>query len=395
MFGTILSNVWRRTAWRRGQFSGMLACRAQPACAVRDLSEVDHRPWRNQTDSNLSLEKHMNRNMYDWAQHQCHDAEKFAIPVLAFPGIKFTGKTVAEAVQSSEDLSDIMAAVAQRTKASASVSVMDLSVEAEAFGAPVKLREWEVPQQLDVVVRTQEDADALAIPEIGSARTGIFIDAINKATRKITDRPIFGGFLGTFSLAGNLMEMTDIMKAVRKNPKLLHTVMEKITEFHIEYCRAYKKAGADGMLIAEPLAGLLSPAQSEEFSCRYLKRLVKELQTDDFIFIYHNCGNATITMVNELLDIGCPGYHFGNAINMKDMLKVFPSDVCCMGNVDPTNYFVLGQPEDIYTNTMNLMKECCPTYRNFVISSGCDIPVAAKWENVEAFFKAVDDYYGR
>ena len=34
-------------------------------------------------------------------------------------------------------------------------------------------------------------------------------------------------------------------------------------------------------------------------------------------------------------------------------------------------------------------------YPNFVISSGCDIPPASKWENIDAFFKAVDEFYGR
>ena len=40
------------------------------------------------------------------------------------------------------------------------------------------------------------------------------------------------------------------------------------------------------------------------------------------------------------------------------------------------------------------MNACCK-YPNFVISSGCDIPPASKWENIDAFFKAVDEFYGR
>ncbi len=338
----------------------------------------------------------MNRNMYSWAVN-LRDAEtKCALPVLAFPGIKFIeNKTVAEAVKNPEDLSEMMSIVARKTRSSASVSVMDLSVEAEAFGVPVEFREWEVPKLTKVLIHSEADVDALARPGVGAARTGIFIEAIRKATGKIKDRPIFGGFLGTFSLAGNLMDMTDIMKAVRKEPKMLHKLLEKITEFHLEYVKAYKEAGADGMLIAEPTAGLLSPQQTEEFSSRYLKRLIRELQSEDFIFIYHNCGGSTIQSFRQIADIGCLGYHFGNAIDMKAMLEVFPSDVCVLGNVDPTNYFVIGDPKTMYDHTLALMKKCCPAHRNFVISSGCDIPVAASWENIEAFYKAVDDYYGR
>ena len=40
------------------------------------------------------------------------------------------------------------------------------------------------------------------------------------------------------------------------------------------------------------------------------------------------------------------------------------------------------------------MEECC-VYPNFAISSGCDIPPASKWENIDAFFAAVDEFYSR
>ena len=32
----------------------------------------------------------------------------------------------------------------------------------------------------------------------------------------------------------------------------------------------------------------------------------------------------------------------------------------------------------------------CGHYTNFVISSGCDIPFHAKWENIQAFFAALN-----
>ena len=61
----------------------------------------------------------------------------------------------------------------------------------------------------------------------------------------------------------------------------------------------FKEAGADGIVMAEPLAGLLSPALAEEFSAPYVKRIVEALQTDDFLVIYHNCGNSTIQMIDS------------------------------------------------------------------------------------------------
>ena len=63
-----------------------------------------------------------------------------------------------------------------------------------------------------------------------------------------------------------------------------------------------------------------------------------------------------------------------------------------MGNVDPAGQFCNGTPESIRKATLQVMEACCE-HPNFVISSGCDIPPRSKWENIDAFFAAVKEYY--
>ena len=83
---------------------------------------------------------------------------------------------------------------------------------------------------------------------------------------------------------------------------------------------------------------------------------------------------------------GARGYHFGNAIRMKDAVGGCPDSVLCMGNVKPGT-FVFGTPREIYQETRQIMEEC-GGHPNFVISSGCDIPPIAKWENIDSFYQA-------
>ena len=61
------------------------------------------------------------------------------------------------------------------------------------------------------VAETEEEAEALEIPEIGAGRTQIYVDAIEKAVKLIEDRPVFAGVIGPFSLAGRLMDVTEAM----------------------------------------------------------------------------------------------------------------------------------------------------------------------------------------
>ncbi|MCX6050026.1 MAG: hypothetical protein NT075_33420 [Chloroflexi bacterium] len=124
------------------------------------------------------------------------------------------------------------------------------------------------------LLNSPEDAEALSVPNVGSGRTGIYIDAIKKASELITDRPVFAGVIGPFSLSGRLMDMTEIMINCYIQPDMVHTTLKKTTEFIINYIKGFKDAGANGVIIAEPAAGLLSPELNAEFSVPYIKSIV-------------------------------------------------------------------------------------------------------------------------
>ena len=73
-------------------------------------------------------------------------------------------------------------------------------------------------------------------------------------------------------------------------------------------------------------------------------------------------------------------------------MKHMPADKIAMGNVDPAGVLRNGTPETVKKATKEIMGACCG-YKNFVISSGCDIPPATPWENIDAFFEAVNEFY--
>lgn len=332
----------------------------------------------------------MNRNMREWLKSLPQSKKSF--PILSFPCVSLLGCTVKELISDSDKQAEGMALIAARTDSAASVSLMDLSVEAECFGASVRFSDDEVPTVTGRLIEDQDAADALQVPAVGSARSGVYIDAIRKAVPRISDRPVFAGIIGPFSLAARLLDVQEIMIDCYDDPDMVHTVLEKATRFLIEYAKAYKEAGADGVVMAEPVAGLLSPALEEEFSAPYVKRITDAVQDDSFLMIYHNCGDNTPRMVDSLRSIGAAAYHFGNSVRMKDLLEKFPAHVPIMGNVDPARTLRMGTPESVRAETLERMRECC-VHPNFVISSGCDIPPMTPWENLDAFFGAVKEFY--
>ena len=330
----------------------------------------------------------MQLNMKHWIESMIAAPEKKAMPVLSFPSVQLMGITVRELISQSDLQAEGMKRIAQRVDACAAVSLMDLSVEAEAFGSEIRFSDHEVPTVVGSIVATEEDADALVIPEIGAGRTGIYIDAVRKALTLIHDRPVFAGTIGPFSLAGRLMDVSEIMILCYEEPDMVHTVLEKTTQFLIDYITAYKSIGANGVVMAEPLTGMLSPMLAEEFSAPYVKLIVDAVQDDSFIVVYHNCGDNVERMAESIVSCGAAAYHFGNACVLKNMLPYIPENCLVMGNVDPAGQLCNGTPESVRKAALKVLDEC-GSAPNFVLSSGCDIPPQTPWENIDAFLNAI------
>lgn len=332
--------------------------------------------------------------MKSWLADAVSQTKRKAFPILSFPCVSLLGVSVKELISDSSLQAKGMKLVAEKNDALASVSFMDLSVEAECFGAKIIVSDDEVPTVKGRLINDMDEAEALAVPPVRSGRTSLYIDAIKNASAEITDRPVFAGMIGPFSLAARLLDVSEIMIDCYDEPDMVHLVLEKATEFLIEYAKAYKEAGANGIVIAEPVSGLLSPSLEAEFSSPYVKKIIDAVQDGEFLFVYHNCGPNTPLMIDSFLSFGAAAYHFGNAVSMKEMLDKFPKDTVLMGNLDPAGVLRMATPDEVKAKTLALLDECS-LHKNFILSSGCDMPPMTPWENIDAFFKANDEFYGK
>lgn len=332
----------------------------------------------------------MQTNMRKWMLLQSTSIERIAMPLMTYPGLDIADTSVMEVVKYGEAQFKCMEALADKFNSAASVTIMDLSVEAEAFGSPVIFSEHEIPTVSSSLLKSLDEVSSLKVPKVGEGRTASYITAATLSARYIKDRPTFGEEIGPFSLACRLYDMTELMMDMMTEPDPVNELLDKITDFLVEYAKAFKAAGANGIIIAEPAAGLLSPEHCEEFSSKYIRRIVEEVQDDYFMVILHNCGN-TKPLVPSMLGTGAMALHFGNAVDMTDIMPQIPWGRIAFGNLDPVSVFKDGSPEDVRIRTWELLEKTF-SYKNFILSSGCDIPPGTSIENIEAFFKKLEEF---
>ena len=330
----------------------------------------------------------MNFNMAKWTESLISNNIRKAMPITTYLGLNFTGKTILDVVTKGEEQAACIIELSKRFPSIASVMVMDLSVEAEAFGSEIEFHKNEVPSVKERLVKDLLKANNLNIPKVGVARTAEYIRAAKIASKKMEDKPLFAGMIGPFSLAGRLLDMSEIMTAIFLQPEEVKIVLEKATTFLKEYALAYKENSVSGIIIAEPAAGLLSKEDCHQYSSLFVKEIIDYVQDDSFGVMLHNCGQ-TVELVPSMLSTGAMGFHFGNAVDMLDILSQIPKNILTLGNIDPAGIFKMSNDKKVFEVTTKLLNKT-RSYSNFIISSGCDVPPGTNVINMEAFYKAIE-----
>lgn len=328
--------------------------------------------------------------MKQWVADIIHQKEVTAMPVMTHPGIELNGNTVREAVSKGKVHAEAVIKLTQAYQNAAACTIMDLTTEAESFGAEIAFSDEAVPAVVGHMLTDVKSINELQVPSLSAGRIPQYLKANLLAARAIQDRPVFAGCIGPFSLAGRLYDMSEIMVLIYEHPDAAHTLLAKCTQFIEKYCEALKQTGVNGVLMAEPAAGLMSNDDCKTFSSAYVKYIVNKVQDDNFIVVLHNCGNQG-HCTEAMVETGAAAYHFGNKCQMGEVIKEVPPTALAMGNLDPVSLFKDGTPEQMRKATLDLLEKT-RQYPNFVLSSGCDTPPHAPIENVNEFFKALDDW---
>lgn len=146
--------------------------------------------------------------------------KRYAIPIMTHPGIELIEKTVKAAVTDGQTHADAIIALSENTPSDAATVIMDLTVEAEAFGAKLHFSENDVPSVAERLLHDRNEVENLRIPDTDTARIPEYLKANRLAAERINDRPVFAGCIGPYSLAGRLYDMSEMMMAIYVEPDL-------------------------------------------------------------------------------------------------------------------------------------------------------------------------------
>ena len=316
---------------------------------------------------------------------------RLAMPIGAYSGLEITGETVEDVVTVPGSQFRAVMALHERYRTPVVLTAMDLSAEAEAYGCEIRMSAREIPTVVGRLVTNAAEIGRLPDPVPGDARTRVPLETAWRLVAEAEEGvPVLGSMLGPFSLAARLFGVSEALETTSLEPETIEALLDRVTGFLRQYALAFRETGAWGVIVAEPAAGLLSPAGLGRFSAPYVKRIVEVAESPDFSVILHNCG-AKIIHLEKTRESGAGIYHFGAPMDIVAALAAVGRETIIGGNLDPTAVFHNGTPESVGEATRALL-EATKGYKNFIISSGCDIPPGTRLANLNAFYRAVAEF---
>lgn len=322
-----------------------------------------------------------------------HRSQPLILPVLTYPAAALTGATVRDLVTDAQAQYEAQVALHRRLATEVVLTAMDLSVEAEAFGAQVAISADEVPTVVGRRVTSASALEGLTVPQPGAGRTGVYLETARLLGQLPGGPPVLAGMLGPFSLASRLFGVSEALSLTLEDSRLMHRLLECSTEFLIAYAKAFKETGAAGVIMAEPSAGLLSPLGMAEFSSPYVHQVVQAVDDNAFTLVLHNCA-AKLVHLGAAEASGAAVLHFGAPMDLPVAFDRACSGRILGGNLDPAAVFVRSTPPEVGKATTDLL-ERVGARGSFFLSSGCDVPPKTPWANIEAFFHAARSWERR
>jgi uroporphyrinogen decarboxylase len=318
-----------------------------------------------------------------------NENKRLIAPLAGFPGCDIVGCSIKLAQQNTNMHFRCIEAIKDRFFPDMSLMMMDLSVEANALGLPVKFPLNESSTVKEHPIRTVQDLEQFKkVVILDDSRIRSYLKVVNMMSREF-DKLNCAYVAGPLTLAGLLAGAEDIAIDSVMNPQKLEAIVEFSTSVITTYANALVESGADCICILEPTGVIFSPDLFRQFSAKYVRQISDSYRHHGVETIYHICGNST-HLIDAMVSANVGGISLDSpqtGIDLVSIIQKVPQEVVIIGNVNPTAVMKDADPDTVYETTKELI-DSMADYPNFILSTGCDLPPGTPLENIEAFMQA-------
>jgi [methyl-Co(III) methanol-specific corrinoid protein]:coenzyme M methyltransferase len=267
----------------------------------------------------------------------------------------------------------------------------DMGVEAEVLGSKVNYYAHATdilyPTIIEHPAEKVEDLNIQVPPDLAKAgRIPVVTEALRLLKQEVGNQVAIGAWvLGPYTLAGQLVDLSQLAKAAFKKTEMVGKVLDKLAGALIQIIKIYRAAGADYVTVREMGAGpdILSPRMFESLVRPPLTRIFAGVESPK---VLHICGD-TNAIVDQMALCGADAISVEKKNDVSETRKKLGPNALIFGELDAYGVLSQGKPDDVD----KAVKEAVDRGVN-AIWPGCDMWPMVPKENMEALVAAAKKY---
>ena len=306
-------------------------------------------------------------------------------------GLKKFGYKFAELHSNAKMMSDSSASTYKLFGFECGIVPFDLCVEAEALGCEINVyahvEDILYPTIKKKLINNEDEMDIVIPDDLSSrGRIPLMKEAIGLLKADIGNEVAIGTYvLGPFTLAGQIMELNDLLKLSFKKPDKAGKLLDLLTDVIIVIAKEYEQSGADYITVREmgATSDVLSPRAFKTLILPHLKKIFTDLKGNS---VLHICGKTNDIAV-FMLESGAKAISVDQKNDISETRKKIGNEALLFGNYDPYNILVSGTPDNVREAVRKCMDDGVSA-----VWPGCDIWPTVPPENMHAMMDEVRKY---
>jgi uroporphyrinogen decarboxylase len=281
----------------------------------------------------------------------------------------------------------------ERYPLDAAILFSDILTIPDALGLGLYFETGEGPKFRNVI---RSEADVAALPKM-NAETDLdyVMNAVSTIRRELNGRVPLIGFSGSpWTLATYMIEggssktFSEAKKLMYGQPEVMHRLLDHLADSVIDYLNGQIKAGAQAVQIFDTWGGVLSHWAYEEFSLRYMRKIVAGLTRESegrhvpVILFTKNGGQ----WLESIADSGCDAVGLDWTTDIANARARVGDKVALQGNMDPA---MLYAPKERIREEVAYILERYGSGPGHIFNLGHGITPDVDPEHAGAFIEAV------
>lgn len=313
-------------------------------------------------------------------------------PMVVSAAARWAGVPISRFAADPAVMADCLVSAQQRAGYDAVHVSLNVTVEAEAVGAPVEQPFDDLPHIVAPVLAESADLLRLEVPDPRSdGRLPVFVEATRSLADRVGDAVlIVPNIRGPLSMASQLRGGEQLLMDLIDDPAFVLDLLAFCAEVGVVFATALVRAGGHAIMMGDALASpnSISPAMYRRFALPVHAEMVRRLHAAGAgAVLVHVCGDIR-PIIGDLVSTGLDVLDVDTAVPLDEARALAGPSTVLRGNLSPTVLF-RAAPADAASVARQAL--AAGGERRFILGTGCEVPAGTPIENVISMVDAARD----